>query len=191
MAEKNMTPIVCGHEMEVLLLVTRAMELLSGKHFAGALTTLVKANRLLFPKFAEMLRLCRFAETTIGIRTLSPNDWQVNMLSLINPQPFAAKLMHPGVTLPNTLDAQNYINSDPGVEEATTAQFLSYLIQNQAAGIEFPIAHLQSVGFSDGGNPACLYVTITDDRKGRQLRLGNLKKYSRPAKWRYFTLDIS
>lgn len=102
-----------------------------------------------------------------------------SVLEAYNPRPFKPELIWPNKTV--STDA---VRKAVGEHKGTTAQFLQYLIDNQDAGMDFPIAHLASECVDSGGFQCCLCVSRGGER--RRLGLGWLGDVW-IGSWRFFS----
>ena len=101
------------------------------------------------------------------------------VLEAYDPRPFKPELAWPNKTV-STDTARKAV----GEHKGTTAQFLKYLIDNQDAGMDFPIAHLGSECVRSDGNQCCLSAS----RDGRRRRLDlEVLRYSWNGSWRFFS----
>lgn len=182
----SMTPPVLPYNPKVNDQLALAQNFMGRGDYAMLYEAMEAANWLLRPLFAELVKAGKFSKLHKNV-----GPWEMKkilLLDLVNPKPFKPYLVHPGITLDNTDDAQRWIDADPKCERGTTVHFLTYLAETPSAGIKHPIAHLDSLGFSEDGYDACLYVTC-DVEFRRQLRLGNMREFGRGPDWKFFAIE--
>jgi hypothetical protein len=102
-----------------------------------------------------------------------------SVLEAYDPRPFKPELVWPNKTV-STDTARKAV----GEYKGTTAQFLQYLIDDQNAGMDFPIAHLASECVDSGGDQCCLYVSR---HYGRRYLLLNWLEDDWDEYWRFFS----